>query len=254
MMRAKKTDAKLIEIGILFVVLVIFVFGYAYAEEWLYSIWPNEIGMVGTYSLPKLTWQFIQVAVLSCLTAGAAGVLLGIFCFTSIGKSFRIIVEKLSMLAQTIPTMAVLLFAVVFFGIGIKAAIFALVLQSILPVLFATLAGIDNIPFSFIEVGKGLGMTKSQILLKVQIPMALPVIIAGFRTAMIICIGAATLAFSTGAGGLGLLIQTGCATYNTVFIFEGTVPICLLAILADRLLRRLEDGMLRHVPSQTIKK
>lgn len=86
-------------------------------------------------------------------------------------------------------------------------------------------------------------MTDVQILTKVKIPMALPVILSGVRASVIICISAATLAFNTGAGGLGLLIQTGIATYNTVFVFEGTVPICLLAVIADKILRKIEKNM-----------
>ena len=168
---------------------------------------------------------------------------MGILCFTKPGKSFVIVIEKVSMLVQTIPTMAVLMFGLTAFGIGMKAAVFALLLQSLLPIVFATLAGIRNVPETYIEVARGLGMTENQILIKVRIPLALPVILSGIRTAMIICIGAATLAFSTGAGGLGLLIQTGCSTYNTVYIFEGTVPICLIAILMDQILRKAEKHM-----------
>ena len=83
-------------------------------------------------------------------------------------------------------------------------------------------------------------MTKRQILWKIQLPLALPVILSGMRTSLIICVSAATLAFSTGAGGLGLLIQTGCSTYNTVYIMEGTIPICLIAILMDQIIRKIE--------------
>lgn len=245
MEKKNKIDLEIIKILLLIATLIIFVFGYSYMEEWVYSVWPSEIGMVGSYSLPKLTWQFIRVAVVSCLAAGIIGVSIGVFCFTTAGKSFRVVIEKLAMIIQTVPTMAVLLFAVAALGIGMKAAVFALVFQSTLPIIFATVAGIDNIPKAYIEVGKGLGMTRRQILLKIKIPMALPIMLSGMRTALIICIGAATLSFSTGAGGLGLLIQTGCSTYNTVFILEGTVPICLLAILADKFLRKLENRFYR---------
>ena len=117
--------------------------------------------------------------------------------------------------------------------------------MALLPIVFATMAGLRNVPGTYLEVGKGLGMTKRQILWKVQIPVAIPVILSGMRTALIICIGAATLAFSTGAGGLGLLIQTGCSTYNTVYILEGTVPICIIAILMDQVLRKVEKHAYR---------
>lgn len=116
---------------------------------------------------------------------------------------------------------------------------------SLLPIVFATMAGLRNVSESYIEVGKGMGMTKKQILWKIQLPLAIPVILSGMRTALIICIGAATLAFSTGAGGLGLLIQTGCSTYNTVYIMEGTIPICVIAILMDQILRKIEKHAYR---------
>lgn len=245
MKKTKKIDGGTIEIIILLVLLFGFVFGYQYMENWIYSVWPSEIGLVAHYDLPKLTLQFIQVGLFSCLFATVIGISIGLACFTHIGKSFRPVIEKLSMIIQTIPTMAVLVFAVALMGIGQKAAVFALVVQSVLPIIFSTVAGLDHIPAFYIEVGKGLGMTRMQILFQVKLRMALPVIISGMRTALIICIGAATLAFSTGAGGLGLLIQTGCSTYNTVFIFEGTVPICLLAILVDKGLRKVETRLYR---------
>ena len=175
-----------------------------------------------------------------------AGGLSGVFCFTSFGKDFRTIVEKLSMIIRTIPTMALLLFFITISGTGIKSAIFVLVIQSILPITFAVISGLDNIPKTYIEAARGLGMTNLQLLFKVMLPMALPVIISGIRIAIIICIGAATLAFNTGAGGLGLLIQTGLSTYNTIFIIEGTIPICLIAIISDKLLLKIEKTISGH--------
>ena len=239
----KAIDIHVVTIIILFAMLCTFVFGFAHVESWVYDVWPTEVGNVANYNLPVLTLQFIKITSISCIASIIIGVGLGILCFTKPGKSFVIVIEKVSMLVQTIPTMAVLMFGLTAFGIGMKAAVFALLLQSLLPIVFATLAGIRNVPETYIEVARGLGMTENQILTKVRIPLALPVILSGIRTAMIICIGAATLAFSTGAGGLGLLIQTGCSTYNTVYIFEGTVPICLIAILMDQILRKAEKHM-----------
>ena len=241
-----KPDLEWTEILILISLLCLMVFTYSYIEPWVYSVWPEEIGMVASYSLPKLTFEFINVCILSGLFSIIAGVLSGLFCFTSFGKDFRIIVEKLSMIIRTIPTMALLLFFITISGTGIKSAIFVLVIQSILPITFAVISGLDNIPKSYIEVARGLGMTHLQLLFKVMLPMALPVIISGIRIAIIICIGAATLAFNTGAGGLGLLIQTGLSTYNTIFIIEGTIPICLIAIISDKLLLKIEKTISIH--------
>lgn len=241
-----KSDLEWTEILILISLLCLMVFTYSYIEPWVYSVWPEEIGMVASYSLPKLTFEFINVCILSGLFSIIAGVLSGLFCFTSFGKDFRIIVEKLSMIIRTIPTMALLLFFITISGTGIKSAIFVLVIQSILPITFAVISGLDNIPKTYIEAARGLGMTNLQLLFKVMLPMALPVIISGIRIAIIICIGAATLAFNTGAGGLGLLIQTGLSTYNTIFIIEGTIPICLIAIISDKLLLKIEKTISGH--------
>ncbi len=241
-----KPDLEWIEILILISLLFLMVFAYSYIEPWVYSVWPEEIGMVASYSLPKLTFEFINVCILSGLLSIIAGVLSGLFCFTSFGKDFRIIVEKLSMIIRTIPTMALLLFFITVSGTGIKSAIFVLVIQSILPITFAVISGLDNIPKTYIEAARGLGMTHLQLLFKVMLPMALPVVISGIRIAIIICIGAATLAFNTGAGGLGLLIQTGLSTYNTIFIIEGTIPICLIAIISDKLLLKIEKTISIH--------
>ena len=243
--KGNKIDGHIVAIVLLLTALLLFVFGFQYIEEWVYDIWPYDVGNVAKYSLPKLTVEFVEIAGISCILSAFVGVGLGIFCFTKPGESFGLVIEKTSMIVQTIPAMAVLMFGMTAFGIGMKAAVFALLLQSLLPIVFATMAGLRNVPGTYLEVGKGLGMTKRQILWKVQIPLAIPVILSGMRTALIICIGAATLAFSTGAGGLGLLIQTGCSTYNTVYILEGTVPICIIAILMDQVLRKVEKHAYR---------
>lgn len=239
----KKIDFDWMEIIVLTLVLVFFVFGYESFESWIYSVWPSEIGMVAHYSLPKLTFEFISVSLLSGLAAAGIGILIGVFCDSKVGSSFQVIIENIAMIMQTIPIMALLMFAIIAFGVGVKAAVFSLVFQSMLPVIFETIAGLKSIPYTYVEAGRGVGMTDVQILTKVKIPMALPVILSGVRASVIICISAATLAFNTGAGGLGLLIQTGIATYNTVFVFEGTVPICLLAVIADKILRKIEKNM-----------
>ncbi len=220
--------------------LLAFVFGYEKIESRLYSIWFTEVGLVAHYSLPKLFFEFLYISLISSLLSVFLGIMIGVFCHTKIGISFKIIIEKLSILIQTIPTMAILMFAIVLFGFGARSAILALLVQSILPIVFATITGLSNISEHYIDAARGLGLNESQILFKIKFPLAFPVILSGIRTSTIICISTATLAFSTGAGGLGLLIQTGLATYNTVFLFEGTLPICLMAIIADKTLMKLE--------------
>ncbi len=138
-------------------------------------------------------------------------------------------------LGQTIPSLAVLALAMSFLGIGLKPAIFALTIYSVLPVARNTLAGITAVPAALIDAGKGMGMTPIRILLEVELPNAIQVIIAGFRIALVINIGTAALSYLIGAGGLGDLIFTGISLMQTEKLLAGAIPVTLLALLADLL-------------------
>ncbi len=137
---------------------------------------------------------------------------------------------------QTIPSIALLGFMIPILGIGIKPAIFALFLYAILPILRNTYTGIREVDESVREAAKGMGMTSRQILSKVELPLALPVIFAGIRTATVINVGVATLASYIGAGGLGEFIFGGIALDNSPMVLAGAIPAALLAIFFDQLL------------------
>lgn len=137
---------------------------------------------------------------------------------------------------QTIPSLALLGFLVPFLGIGFIPAVFSLFLYSLLPLIRNTYEGIKGIDRKYIEVSQGMGLTPLQILLKVEIPLALPIIMAGLRTAAVIVVGTATLAALVGAGGLGDPIFRGVATVNSNLIFLGAIPAALLAIVMDKLI------------------
>lgn len=237
-MKKTKMDFDFWVITFLIILLVTFVFSYdKYLEKILF---PSGVGNRGNYNLIVLTMQFLKIAVLSSLLSVIVGFLLGVFCLTPIGKDFREIIEKLATFFQIIPTIALLLFVVTVFGLGLKSALIVLVIQSVLPILFNTITGIENIPKNYLDVADGLGMTNWQKMLKVKLPLAFPIIITGIRIGVLICISISTLAFSTGSGGLGLLIQTGISTYNMSYVFSGTVPIVLIAIITDKILKRLQ--------------
>jgi osmoprotectant transport system permease protein len=132
---------------------------------------------------------------------------------------------------QTIPGLVLLGFAMLIFGVGTKPALVVLTLYSILPTLQNTYTGILQVDRSCIESAKGIGMSKSQILFKIELPLALPTIAVGFRMSVIYIISWATLAGLIGAGGLGDLIWTGLATYENNFIIVGAVLAAILAIV-----------------------
>ena len=142
---------------------------------------------------------------------------------------------------QTVPSMAFLGLLIPFLGIGFAPAVLALFIYSLLPLIRNTFEGIRNVEGNYVEVSAGIGLTPWQTLKFVQIPLALPVILAGVRTATIILVGTATLAAFIGAGGLGDPIFRGIATLDSRLIFLGAVPACFLAIILDKSLAFLEN-------------
>jgi osmoprotectant transport system permease protein len=146
-------------------------------------------------------------------------------------------------IAQTVPSLALLGLLIplpVLGGIGKSTAIVALVVYAILPILRNTHAGIRSVDPAVLEAADGLGMTAGERLRSVELPLALPVILAGVRVATVATIGLATIAAAIGAGGLGVLIYRGIATVDNRLILAGAVPAALLAVAADGLLGWIE--------------
>jgi len=144
---------------------------------------------------------------------------------------------------QTIPSLAMFGFLLPLPWIGDRAAriaIMALIAYALLPILRNTYAGIRGIDRSVIEVSRAIGLTDMQRLIKIELPLAAPFILAGLRTATVTCIGVATIAAAVGAGGLGELIFRGVASVDNRLVLAGAVPAAALALLADGALGLLE--------------
>ncbi|OPH46605.1 glycine/betaine ABC transporter [Paenibacillus ferrarius] len=183
-------------------------------------------------------FQHMELVLISMLLAIVIGVPLGItvtrFPFL---KSW---VLGGTGILQTIPGLALLGFMIPLFGIGIKTAIAALFLYSLLPIVRNTYTGIQDVDKVLIEAAKGMGMKNVQILFKIELPLALSVIMAGIRTATVINVGTATLAAFIGAGGLGDFIFIGIQRNIDALILIGALPAAILAIVLDYLLGGLE--------------
>lgn len=142
---------------------------------------------------------------------------------------------------QTIPGLAMMAFMIPLgLGIGYRPAVVALFLYAILPILRNTYTGIRGVDAATREAAVGMGMTDAQVLWKVELPMAVPVIMAGIRTSTVIAIGTGTLAALIGGGGLGQFIVMGLGLVRDYLILVGAIPAALMALLADFLLGRLE--------------
>ncbi|GAA0711470.1 glycine betaine ABC transporter substrate-binding protein [Paraclostridium ghonii] len=143
-------------------------------------------------------------------------------------------------IVQAIPSMALLGFLIPFLGIGKLPAIVTVVMYSLLPIIKNTYTGLESINPSTLEAAKGIGLTKFQILMKIQIPLALPVIMAGVRISAVTAVGLMTMAAFIGAGGLGYLVFSGIRTVNNSQILQGAIPACLLALVVDFVFATIE--------------
>jgi osmoprotectant transport system permease protein len=195
-----------------------------------------------------LTLEHLWMVGISTLLAVAIGIPLGILITRR--PAWRKPVIATANVIQTIPSLALFGFLLPAPWIGERAerlAILALMLYALLPLIRNTYTGITGVDRAVIESARGMGLTDSQLLFKVELPLAASVILAGVRVAIVISIGLATIAAAIGAGGLGELIFRGLAMVNNAVILAGAIPAALMALAADTLLGWLEK---RFAPQQ----
>ncbi|MCJ8166243.1 ABC transporter permease/substrate-binding protein [Pontibacter sp. E15-1] len=188
--------------------------------------------------LLEQTLEHIGLTFVSLALAILIGLPLGLF-ITRYKKAAGSVLAVAGIL-QTIPSIALLGFLIPVLGIGPKPAIFALFLYSLLPIIRNAFTGVSQVDATVKEAARGMGMTDWQLLTRVELPLALPVLFAGIRTAAVLNVGVATLAAYIAAGGLGEFIFGGIALNNTSMILAGALPAALLAVLIDFLLARLQ--------------
>ena len=195
----------------------------------------------------RATGQHVVIVAVSVLIATAAGVPLGVMCVrhSRIGKVTLRIID----IIQTIPSLALFGFLIplpLIGGIGVRTAIVALILYSLLPIVRNTVTGIVGIDPLVREAAIVVGMTDRQRLFGVELPLALPSIFGGLRIATVIAIGVATLGAAVGGGGLGTLIFRGVAMVDSTRILAGALPAAGLALVADLLFAALERTAARR--------
>lgn len=184
------------------------------------------------------TWQQVYISAISLALGIIVAVPLSVILM-KFPRTAKVVIALASML-QTIPALALLAMMIPFFGVGRVPAIVALFLYSLMPILRNTYVGLMDVNADTVDSARGLGMTEMQLILKVDIPLAMPVIMAGIRLSAIYVIAWATLASYIGAGGLGDFIFNGLSLYQPDLIFGGTIPVIILALLTDYLLGKLE--------------
>lgn len=192
-------------------------------------------------SILILTIEHLELSAVGVLLAMAVGIPLGIVITRH--RLAAGITMAVTDILQTVPALAMLALLMMVFGLGDTTLVLSLVLYSLLPIVRNTYTGILGIDRGLIEAGRGMGMTKLQLLYLVQLPIALPVILAGIRVALVTAVGIATIGVLIGAGGLGSPIWRGIQQTDAVLILSGAVPAALLAVICDVGLERLERAI-----------
>src|SRR5690625_531570 len=197
-------------------------------------------------TIMELTWEHIRIVSIAVGFSIITGVPFGIYITQK--ETLANLVLSVSGIIMTIPSIALFgimipIFSVINQGIGFVPAVVALILYSQLPIIRNTYIAIKNVNPNIRDAAKGMGMTTWQRLTRVELPIALPVIMAGIRTAIVLTIGIAAIAAYIGAGGLGVYIARGISTSYKEMVQVGALGVSILAILIDQLMGGIQRGL-----------
>ncbi|WP_290490653.1 MULTISPECIES: ABC transporter permease [unclassified Aerococcus] len=187
----------------------------------------------------RLLWEHIYMSLISLGLGVIVAVPLGIF-LSQVPKVANVVIAIVSVM-QTIPTLALLALMIPFLGVGKVPAIVALFIYSLLPILRNTYLGMSNVNPDLLDAAKGMGLKRMQIIRQVQLPLAVPVIMAGIRLSTVYVIAWTTLASYIGGGGLGDMIFNGLNLFRPDLILGGTIPVTILAVIVDLVMARIEE-------------
>jgi osmoprotectant transport system permease protein len=195
-----------------------------------------------------LTLALAQIATVCCATAASAVVAvgLGILVTRASGAQFLPLSRTLVNIGQTFPPVAVLAIAVPLVGFGLKPTLIALFCYGLLPIFENTISGLRGCPPAVVEAASGMGMSPTQRLLGVELPLAMPLILEGIRLSLVINVGTAAIGSTVGAKGLGEVIIAGLLSNNTAFILQGGLVTGLMAILLYDAMAAVERRLFRN--------
>jgi len=214
------------------------------------TVWITNLEMLKFRPPATYTELFVRISEhfkmvgLAELIAIGVGIPLGILITRPMFRKISPLVIGVVNIGQTVPSMAVVaIIAVIMGGFGFTPAVIALFIYGLLPIVRNSYTGINSIDSSIIESARGMGMSKRQIVWKIELPLARPVIMAGIRTSTVINVGTAALAALIAAGGLGMIILAGLLNNIPLLLLQGAAPTAALAIILDAILGGIEEWM-----------
>jgi len=216
--------------------LTIWITNLEWIKEGVYKPFPWS-------DLLNSTRAHLEMVLMAEVIAIAIGVPLGILVTRPGFKKLTTPVIGGASVGQSVPSLAIIAIMAPLLGFGFQSAIVALVIYGLLPILRNSYAGINNIDPAIVEAARGMGMTRGQITRKIELPLALPVIMAGIRVSTVITVGTAELAVLVGGAGLGRITLTGVFSRQALTILQGAAPTAALAITLGFILERIENWM-----------
>lgn len=204
--------------------------------------WVTSLGRVGFFMLAPATklvaalWEHVEIVLIAEAIAIAVAVPIGLLLSRRFFRRGAPILSAITSIAQTVPTLGLVAVFSILMGLGLRSAIVALAVYTLLPIVRNTYAGLTAADPKVKEAARGMGMSAWQVLWRVEMPLAVPLIMAGIRTSAVLNVGSAAVAGMIGAGGLGEIIMTGVSLRFVEMILQGAAPTAALAIVLDRLL------------------
>ena len=215
----------------------IWIFRFDWIKNTILFFLDSKTNIIQRTSLSTLAYQHLTIVLISTFLSIIIGLSLGIWVRLSRSQELRQLILQFSTIGETLPTAAIIALSVPLLGYGNIPLILALCIYGILPIVRNTIVGLDTIPNDIQEAAQGIGLTRLEQLIRVDIPIALPAIFTGIRIATVINVSAATIGATVGAGGFGVMIIAGIRTYDTLMVIQASVPVILMALWFDRILR-----------------
>jgi len=191
-------------------------------------------------TVANLTWQHIEISAVSTFCVVLVAIPLGIAMTRPGLRKAAPVVVGIANAGQSAPAIGLVVLLAIWIGFGFWTGVLAFTLYGILPVLRNTITGLDGVDPTLVEAGRGMGMSGASVLLRIELPLAVPVIMSGVRTALVLVVGTATFATFINAGGLGAFITTGVTLFRYSILISGALLVALLALVVEWAGRLLE--------------
>jgi osmoprotectant transport system permease protein len=199
-----------------------------------------EARLLNWSNIGVLTWQHLVIVVVSALIVVATAIPAGVLLTRKGLRAASPVVMGIANAGQAAPVIGVIVLLALAIGFGFWIAVLSLTIYAFLPVLANTIAGLRGVDSSLVEAARGMGMSSTQVLFRVELPLAVPVIMTGVRTALVLLVGAGAFATFIDAGGLGLLIQTGIVMFRYSILVSGAILVAALAMAVEWVGRLME--------------